>query len=111
MLSQPHRLRRSADLRLVTRKGRRFATEHLVVYVMTRPEASSTPRAGFVVGKVVGNSVARHRVSRQLRHLTAPVLATCAPGTDIVIRALAGAHGADLAGECQRAWKRLGLHA
>ena len=25
------------------------------------------PRAGFVVGKAVGNSVVRHRVTRQLR--------------------------------------------
>lgn len=78
---------------------------------MTRPQASSTPRAGFVVGKQVGNSVARHRVSRQLRHLLAPVLATCEPGTDIVIRALPGALGADLATECTAALRRAGLHA
>ena len=44
-------------------------------------------RAGFVVGKAVGNSVCRHRVTRQLRHLVRDRLDRL-PGTaDLVVRA------------------------
>jgi ribonuclease P protein component len=45
------------------------------------------PRAGFVVGRAVGNSVCRHRVTRQLRHLVRDRLDRL-PGTaDLVVRA------------------------
>lgn len=110
MLAQPHRLRSSAELRQVTRRGRRITTQHLVVHVLTRSQAQ-VPRAGFVVGKPVGNSVVRHRVTRQLRHLIAPLLPGMPEGTDLVVRALPGAHGADLAGELQQALAKAGLHA
>ena len=108
MLAQPHRLRRSADLRQVMRRGRRIASAHLVLHVMTRPEPLA-PRAGFVVGKVVGNSVHRHRVIRQLRHLVAGQITSFPPETDIVVRALAGAHDADLATELDRLLVKAGL--
>ena len=40
------------------------------VSVAVSPEVpQSTARAGFVVGKTVGNSVVRHRVTRRLREL------------------------------------------
>jgi ribonuclease P protein component len=45
------------------------------------------PRAGFVVGKSVGNSVCRHRVTRQLRHLVGARLHRLAPTADLVVRA------------------------
>ena len=92
------------------RRGRRVVAPHLVLHVMTRPEPM-VPRAGFVVGKMVGNSVHRHRVIRQLRHLTAAQLPAFPPGTDIVVRALPGALSADLAAELSTLLKRAGLHA
>lgn len=50
------------------------------------------PRVGLVVSKAVGNAVARHGVSRQLRHAAREALTElegeCAPGTTIVLRAL-----------------------
>lgn len=67
---------------------------------MTRPEPSP-PRAGFVVGKVVGNSVVRHRVIRQLRHLVRAQLPTLPDGLDLVVRGLAGAQEADLRAELE----------
>ena len=94
----------------MTRRGRRITTQHLVVHVLTRPQ-EQPPRAGFVVGKQVGNSVIRHRVTRQLRHLLAPVLPVLAPGTDVVVRALAGAHGADLREELTTALHKAGIDA
>lgn len=90
------------------RRGRRVSSTHLVLHFITRPEPSA-PRAGFVVGKVVGNSVARHRVIRQLRHLMAPHLAGFPPGTDVVVRGLAGADACDLAGELERMLVKAGL--
>jgi ribonuclease P protein component len=45
------------------------------------------PRAGFVVGKAVGNSVVRHRVTRRLRALVREELARLPEGADLVVRA------------------------
>ena len=88
MLSAEARLRKSTEITLVLRGGRRFASQLLVLHVA--PGSTSHTRFAFAVGKNVGNSVVRHRVTRQLRHLAkenAPLL----PGTsDVVVRALPG---------------------
>jgi ribonuclease P protein component len=55
------------------------------------------PRAGFVVGKSVGNSVCRHRVTRQLRHLVGAQLHRLPPTADLVVRARPEAADADSA--------------
>ena len=44
-------------------------------------------RAGFVVGKAVGNSVVRHRVTRQLRAAVRQELHRLPPTADLVVRA------------------------
>ncbi len=44
-------------------------------------------RFGLVVGRGVGNSVVRHRVSRRLRALLAQRLDRVPPGADVVVRA------------------------
>lgn len=46
------------------------------------------PRAGFVVGRAVGNSVVRHRVTRQLRSAVREQLSRLPQTTDLVVRAL-----------------------
>jgi ribonuclease P protein component len=51
-------------------------------------EAGGHPRAGFIVGKSVGNAVVRNRVRRRLRHLVAARLRALPPGASIVVRAL-----------------------
>jgi ribonuclease P protein component len=53
----------------------------------SRPESSSAARAGFVVGKAVGNSVVRHRVTRQLRAVVRAELDRLPPTADLVVRA------------------------
>ncbi len=58
---------------------------------------ASPSRVGFVVGKAVGNSVVRNRVTRRLRHLMAERLATLPAGLDIVVRALPKASEVDSA--------------
>ena len=45
------------------------------------------PRAGFVVGKTVGNSVVRHRVTRRLRAAVREELPRLPATADLVVRA------------------------
>ena len=87
----------------MVKAGRRAGRSTLVLhYLPERPvgptggpgDPAAGPRAGFVVGKSVGNSVCRHRVSRQLRHLVGAQLHRL-PGTaDLVVRARPEAAGA-----------------
>ena len=55
---------------------------------------SSGPRAGFVVGKAVGNSVVRHRVTRRLRAVVLDELSRLPASADLVVRARPEAAGA-----------------
>ena len=64
---------------------------------------------GFVVGRVVGNAVVRHRVQRRLRHLCRDRLDRLPPGSSLVVRALApaaGATSAELALDLDRCLER-----
>ncbi len=95
MLPAAHRLRVSGDFTLVQRRGTRISRPTIIVSALSRPELPT--RVGLSVGKSVGNSVVRHSVSRKLRHLTRPHLADLPRGTQIVVRALPAAAGADSA--------------
>jgi ribonuclease P protein component len=71
---------------------------HLLTHDSFRQGSAATPtRAGFVVGRTVGNSVLRHRVQRRLRHLCRERLAELPPGSELVVRALAPAAAATYA--------------
>ena len=73
-------------------------------------QADTVPKVGFVVGKSVGNSVQRHRVLRQLRHLVRDRLADLPPGTELVVRArpeAAGRSSATLGQDLDRVLDRL----
>jgi ribonuclease P protein component len=61
-------------------------------FLSERPEqkgglAPSGARAGFVVGKAVGNSVVRHRVTRRLRAVVRRELHRLPSTADLVVRA------------------------
>jgi ribonuclease P protein component len=98
------RLRRRPEFTAVVRSGRRAGRPTMVLhYLSERPEqpgsgsASGAPapgttvppgaRAGFVVGKAVGNSVVRHRVTRRLRAVLRQELHRLPPTADLVVRA------------------------
>jgi ribonuclease P protein component len=77
------------------RDGYRAASATVVVHVL-RPASSvavfpQPARFGLVVGRTVGNSVVRHRVSRRLRGLLAARAGRVPAGADIVVRARAQA--------------------
>ncbi|WP_432493771.1 ribonuclease P protein component [Kineococcus gypseus] len=112
MLPAAHRLRARGDFTVALRRGARTGTRRLVVHWAQTDEAHPT-RVGFVVSKAVGGSVVRHRTQRRLRHLAAARLAVLPPdGGLLVVRALpaaADASSAELAGDVDRALRRLGL--
>lgn len=61
------------------------------------PTTPPGARAGFVVGRTVGNSVARHRVTRRLRAVVAGELHRIPASADLVVRARPEAADADSA--------------
>jgi ribonuclease P protein component len=72
----------------LTELGRGSAVSPVPAHLVGAPA-----RAGFVVGRSVGGSVTRNRVSRRLRHLVAPLLKDLPDGSGLVVRALpAAAH-------------------
>jgi len=67
-------------------------------------------RVGLVVGKSVGGSVVRHRVSRRLRAQLAARIGLLPPGSGTVVRALpdsADASSRQLGTDLDRAFRRL----
>ncbi|MGP9536718.1 ribonuclease P protein component [Brachybacterium sp. AOP43-C2-M15] len=85
-----HRLHSGDEFRAVTRGGVRSARSHVVVHLSLLGQGDEAPRVGFVVSKRIGNAVVRNRVTRRLREIVRPHLATLPPGSAIVLRALPG---------------------
>jgi ribonuclease P protein component len=80
-------MRRSSDFASVVRGGRRTRSGLVVVHQRLDLGASA-PLVGFVVGKSVGGSVVRHRVTRRLRAQVAQRLDVLPVGSGTVVRAL-----------------------
>ena len=93
MLAQRNRLRKASDFALAS-KGMRVSGENFLLYVATpsgSEHAGASVKVGLIVGKNVGGSVIRHRVSRQIRHAIAPHLEQFPSGTLLLFRAHPGA--------------------
>jgi ribonuclease P protein component len=98
VLPPASRMRRSADFAETVRTGRRAGRRTLVLHVRA-PSTDGTGTGpgpgpalvGLVVGRSVGGSVVRHRVSRRLRAQLAPRLHRLPAGTAAVVRALSPA--------------------
>lgn len=94
MLNARNRMRRPTEFEAVIRRGRRARSGTLVVHHLPGLPGSGpeeAPRIGLIVGKNVGSSVVRHRVSRQLRAQLALRLDRFPTASGTVIRALPGA--------------------
>jgi ribonuclease P protein component len=104
MLPRRHRLRRSRDFDVAVRRGARASSGAVVATVLPGDQGLHQ-RLGLIVGRRVGGSVQRHRVSRVLRHAMRDSLADMPEGTIVVLRALPGAadRGSRLPGDAQRA--------
>ena len=89
MLPSTVRLRSSLEISQTLKAGKRYAAKFLVFHIAQSNNSNS--RFAFAVGKNVGNSVIRHRVTRRLRHLVMDNYANFPAGSDVVVRALPGA--------------------
>ncbi len=88
MLPTSARLRKSLEISQTIKTGKRYPARFLVLHIAQ----GKTPqtRFAFAVGKNVGNSVIRHRVTRKLRHLVMDNYQKFPTASDIVVRALPG---------------------
>lgn len=119
MLPVSARLTSPQDFARATKSGLRVTTQHFVGYLyiqraVTNPYTGEVmcagidqPRAGLIIGKSVGGSVRRHRVSRQIRHALAPLLPNFPQGSLIVIRGLKPSDVVDVHGEVKEIAARL----
>jgi ribonuclease P protein component len=120
VLPSRHRVTAAADFTAATRNGVRVRCGEFVYYrvppqdrtPVTEAERVAAPpaRVGLIVGKSVGGSVVRHRVSRRLRAQVSTRLNQLEPGSLTVIRALpeAGAASSTAVGQSlDKALRRL----
>jgi ribonuclease P protein component len=102
-------MRRSADFSAVVRNGVRVRSGRLVVHRVAALRGGPAV-VGLVVGRTVGGSVVRHRVSRRLRAQLAARIHQLPVGSGTVVRALpqaADATSADLGADLDDAIARL----
>lgn len=117
MLPVSARLTSPQDFARTTKSGLRVTSEHFVGYLHITPvtndsgvngsDVNQNPRAGLIIGKAVGGSVRRHRVSRQIRHALAIELEKFPQGSLIVIRGLKQDASVDVQGEIAEISTRL----
>lgn len=95
MLPASARLRKSSEISAVMKSGTRFSAKLVVLHVAQSTDKDT--KVAFAVGKNVGNSVVRHRITRQLRHAISPLVGSFPSGSHVVVRALPGANQASFA--------------
>jgi ribonuclease P protein component len=89
-------MRRSIDFAAVVRSGSRARRGNVVVH--QRAKLTAGPALiGLVVGRSVGGSVVRHRVSRRLRAQLAQRVDALPAGSGVVVRALPSSASVDSA--------------
>ena len=85
MLAKANRLRQRADFLKTTQLGQRFHSGSLTGFFL-KVDDSDQPKFGYIVSRRIGGSVDRHRVTRQLRHLSYPWVEKLPKTTYLVIR-------------------------
>jgi len=86
MLPKAYRLTKAKDFQNVTKKGVRVHSDIATIYAILNPVKQKNFTLGLIVSKVVGNSVVRHKVSRQLRNIVKEITLEIPQNIDLVIR-------------------------
>jgi ribonuclease P protein component len=110
MLPSAARLRRRSDFGRVYAKGRSYATDLVVLYVV--PGRGPTTRVGFSVSTKVGKSVVRNRTRRRLREGVRLLLSNTNGRYDLVVvakRRSAEASLVDLRAALDELFRRSGV--
>jgi ribonuclease P protein component len=81
------------------KSGTRFSAKLVVLHVAQ--SSNEHTKVAFAVGKNVGNSVIRHKVTRQLRHAITPLIDNFPAGSHVVVRALPDASQATFVQLCE----------
>lgn len=92
MLAPSARLHKSTQISAAMKTGKRSTSRLLVLFVAKGDSMES--KVAFAVGKIVGNSVVRHKITRRLRHILSQELPNFPAGCHIVVRALPDAANA-----------------
>ncbi len=86
-MKRSQRLRTDKDFKQALR-GRRITSSAFVLHAGNTESPSTTSQVGFIVSKSVGNSVVRHRVTRQLRAIISTRVDRLNSQDRFVVRAL-----------------------
>lgn len=86
-MKRTQRLRTNTGFKRALR-GRRISSSAFVLYAGSIESSSTTGQVGFIVSKSVGNSVVRHRVTRQLRAIISTRVDRLNSQDRFVVRAL-----------------------
>jgi len=81
--SRDVRIRRRSEFTVCYEYGKRYHTEHFILFVMTR-EFGGLSRLGVAVSRKVGNAVVRNRIKRLLREFFRQYAAGLPAGVDLV---------------------------
>ena len=98
MLAKSARLTESGDFARATKSGIRYSSTNFVGYLYLG-EVDQSARAGLIISKAVGSSVARHRLARKIRHCIFDNYAALPTGSLLVIRGLNNSAEADYKSE------------
>ena len=99
MLAKSARLTESGDFARATKSGIRFSSANFVGYLYLDQSSIEPARAGLIISKSVGGSVARHRLARKIRHCLRDHYAQLPTGSLLVIRGLNKSASADCQSE------------
>ena len=106
MLASDNRITSSADFIKTTQLGARVSTKTLAGYALIEPTLDA-PKIGFIVSRAIGGSVARHRVTRQLRHLSRENINLLPNNSFVVVRALCNSQ--DYSNDTKTLFKKISL--
>ncbi len=67
-VKKEYRIKKSEEFSAVFQNGTSYANQQFVVYVLDKPGQPHL-RAGFTVGKKLGNAVTRNQMKRKMREL------------------------------------------
>ena len=99
MLPAALRLSATSEITATLRAGRRYANQYFVLHVVKTNDTNA--KFAFAVNKKVGNSVVRHRITRQLREVVQQNLPLVPAGSHVVVRALPQIRDANFVQLCQ----------
>lgn len=79
------RLRKHADFQRVYAEGKKRRSAYINWFLAPQDGASSAPRVGLTVGKVIGKAHERNRIKRRMRDVLRRHLGELPPGCDLVL--------------------------